>query len=421
VAASRKVTVSRFLELLKMKRPLGPALGLGLLVAAGASLALTSNGPAVATVAAQRGDLALTVDVEGELKAARSTEIGPPVVRDVWEYKITLLAPEGSTVRKGQPVVAFDPSQLVRSLDEKRAELAEAAKRIERKGLEVEGARRDLELQLAETESRLQKARLKNDVPEDLRSRNELRQTALELRQAEQESASLRKRIAALHASEEAALRALKSQRDRAASRVTELEAGVAKMTVRAPQDGIVIYKTGWRDEKKKVGDAVWFGETFLQIPDLTELYAEGEVDEADAGAVTVGQRVRLRLEALPDEDVAGSIRRIARAVRRKSQRVPSKVMRVHVVLDRNVPSLRPAMRFRGEVEIARLAGVLTVPRDAVFPRPEGPVVWAPGLMGFRAVPVSLGQQGRSQVEILAGLRPGDRVAARDPAAAGRP
>jgi HlyD family secretion protein len=40
-------------------------------------------------------------------------------------------------------------------------------------------------------------------------------------------------------------------------------------MTVRAPQDGIVVYQTNWRDEKKKVGDSVWFGEKILALPDL--------------------------------------------------------------------------------------------------------------------------------------------------------
>jgi HlyD family secretion protein len=398
----------------------GPAaVGICVLAAAGGSLAVAARGPSVETVTARRGDLPLTVEVEGEIRALRSTEIGPPVVRDMWEFKITKLAAEGATVRKGEPVVAFDTSQLVRNLDEKRAELAEATKRIERKVLEVEAARRDLELQLAEAESRLGKARLKNEAPEALRARNEVRQTALELRQAEQESVTLRKRIAALQTSEEASLRSLRSQRDRAMTRVSELEQGVEMMTVRAPQDGIVIYKTGWRDEKKKVGDAVWFGEKLLQLPDLGELFAEGEVDEADAGVIAVGQRVRLRLEALPDEDLTGSIERIQRAVRRKSPRVPTKVFRTHIRLDRAIPALRPAMRFRGDVEIARLTGVVTVPREAVFPRATGPVAWVRGLAGFRPVAVALGKEGRREVEVLSGVQPGDDLATVDLGEAG--
>jgi len=54
-------------------------------------------------------------------------------------------------------------------------------------------------------------------------------------------------------------------------------------MHVKAPQDGIVIYKTGWRDEKKKVGELDWAGEKILELPDLSAMKAKGEVDEADA------------------------------------------------------------------------------------------------------------------------------------------
>ena len=62
------------------------------------------------------------------------------------------------------------------------------------------------------------------------------------------------------------------------------LQAAIEKMTVKAPQDGIVVYRTNWRDEKKKVGDSMWFGETVLALPDLAEMRADGLVDEADGG-----------------------------------------------------------------------------------------------------------------------------------------
>ena len=101
-------------------------------------------------------------------------------------------------------------------------------------------------------------------------------------------------------------LGSLRSQRDRAKGRVEALQAAIEKMSVKAPQDGIVIYRTNWRDEKKKVGDSTWFGETILAIPDLSEMRAEGFVDEADGGLVAEGQSVTLRLEARPDLDIRG-------------------------------------------------------------------------------------------------------------------
>ena len=46
----------------------------------------------------ERGDLVQTVEVEGSLQAMQSESIGPPQVPDVWEYKISFMAPEGSVV-----------------------------------------------------------------------------------------------------------------------------------------------------------------------------------------------------------------------------------------------------------------------------------------------------------------------------------
>jgi HlyD family secretion protein len=385
------------------------------------AFAASARGPLPETTRVQREDLAIGVEVEGELMAVRSTEIGPPVVREMWEYKIAFMAPESAAVKKGQPIVGFDASNLQRQLEEKGAEYDEAVKRIERKEVELLGQRRDIELQLAEAESRLEKARLKNDIAENLRARNEVQATVLDLKNAEQAVANLKARIAAIRNSEEASLRSLFNQRDRAKTRVSDLEDAIKVMTVLAPQDGIVIYKTGWRDEKKKVGDTMWYGEKLLALPDLTEMRADGFVDESDGGAVAAGQKVTLRLEALPDKDLTGRITKIGRAVRRKSFRVPYKVFQVQVTIDKGDPALRPAMRFRGEIETAKAARVLTIPRDAVFVRASGPVVWVKGWRGFQEKSVKLGRHNRRQVEVADGLSEGDEIALTDLRAEPRP
>jgi HlyD family secretion protein len=418
-SATARSLAARVRALLPARRGRG-LLGVALLGLGGVGWAATRGGPAADTVRVTREDLPLGVEVEGELSAVRSFEIGPPVVRDMWEFKIASLAAESAQVKKGEPLVTFDPSPLVRQLEEKRSEHEEAQKRIERKQVELLAQRRDLELQLAEAMARLDKTRLKAEVPEELRARNEVLLTELDLRGAEQEVANLRARIAALQEAQEASLRSLVSQRDRARGRVAELEAAIEATTLRAPQDGIVIYKTGWRDEKKKVGDSVWIGEKLLALPDLSGMRADGDVDEADGGAVRAGQRVTLRMEALPDRDFAGTVAKIARAVRRKSWRVPNKVFRVQITLDRGDPALRPAMRFRGEIEIGRVPGALTVPRTALFLRPSGPVAWVLTWRGFRETPVRVGRHSRRGVEILEGLSEGDAVAAADLAAEAR-
>jgi hypothetical protein len=278
----------------------------------------------------------------------------------------------------------------------------------------------DLEQQAAQTRADLGRAQLKADVPPEVQQRIELEKALLDKRGRERDLQNLEAEARVTRALTGAELDSLRQQRDRAAGRVRALEDGIERMNIRAPQDGIVIYRANWRDEKKKVGDSVWFGEVVLAIPDLAEMKGDGFVDEADGGPVGEGQAVTVRLEARSDFDVKGKVARIARTVRQRSWRTPLKGYRVEIALEKTDPTfMRPAMRFRGEIETGRLPGLLLVPRDAVFLRDDGPVVWVKGALGWREVKVTLGRSNRTQVEVVSGLANGDRVSPVDLAAPG--
>jgi HlyD family secretion protein len=380
-------------------------------VALGGWLALAARGSAsAAPLVIERQDLVETVEVEGELAAVHSTEVGPPPVSEV-EFKISFMAPEGTTVKKGDPILGFDTEVLQRNLAEKEAEMNEAAANVTRKEADLRLSLLNLDQQIAQAVADLGKARLKADVPPDVQQRLEFEKAQLDVRGRERDLENLRQESDAAKSTAEAELGSLKEQRDRARGRVAELRAAIGKMTVRAAQDGIVVYRPNWRDEKKKIGDSVWSAETVLSIPDLSAMLADGFVAEADGGAVTEGQPVVLHLEARPDMDLRGRVRRIAQTVRQRSWRTPGKGFKVAIALDQTDPLImRPAMRFRGEIETARRSGLIVVPRDAVFLRDAGPVVWVDGRFGWREQTVRLGRSNRKLIEVLEGLSAGDRV-----------
>ncbi|HSD27509.1 MAG TPA: HlyD family efflux transporter periplasmic adaptor subunit [Vicinamibacteria bacterium] len=388
---------------------------LALVAAALVFLSLRGSRPEVgAPVEAKRADLVLTVEVEGELAAVRSKEIGVPPVAEV-DFKIAFLAPEGQAVKKGDSILRLDTEMVERQLAEKRAELAEAQKKVEQKEIDLRMKLLELEQQSAQTRADLGRAQLKVDVPPEVQQRIELEKALLDKKGRERDIENLEAEGRVTQALTGAEVASLRQQRDRAAGRVEALEDAIEKMDIKAPQDGIVVYRTNWRDEKKKVGDSVWFGEVVLSLPDLKEMKGDGFVDEADGGPVTEGQPVTLRLEARPDFDLRGKVARIGRTVMQRSWRTPLKGYRVEVALEKTDPTfMRPAMRFRGEVETGRVPGVLLVPRDAVFLREDGPVVWARRALGWREVRVTLGRSNRTQVEVVSGLGEGEKVSPED-------
>ncbi|HEY0780853.1 MAG TPA: efflux RND transporter periplasmic adaptor subunit, partial [Thermoanaerobaculia bacterium] len=269
---------------------------------------------------------------------------------------------------------------------------------------------------LAEAEAKQRKAKLKVDVPPELVAANSLAEAKADLALATNEIAYLKDKLRLGRQEGEAGLRALADKRDRAASRVAEAQRAIAQMTVTAPRDGTVIYIATRQSEKKKVGDSSWRGEKLIEIPDLRKMSAEGEIDEADAGRVAVGQRVTLRLDAHPDVTFSGRVELIRAAVQSRSQNNPQKVVRLRVVLDRTDPQrMRPGMRFLGTIEIARIAQALVAPAEAVFNRADGAVVYRQTRFGVEAVKPELGRRNSRWVEIVRGLAAGDRVSRRIP------
>ena len=109
-------------------------------------------------VRVSRGDLVTGIDVTGTLSAVDSGSFGPPQVNDVWNFQISMLAPEGSDVKQGQPVLGFDTTELQKRLDEKSAESEQARKEIEKSRADLALRREDEKLKLADAEGRLRKA-----------------------------------------------------------------------------------------------------------------------------------------------------------------------------------------------------------------------------------------------------------------------
>ena len=379
----------------------------------------SSGGSRTATV--RRGDLVLSVEVEGMLSAVEASRLRPPAIRDVWEFKITSLAPEGQEVEQGAPLVSFDTNDLRQRLDRQRAESDAARKQIEKTEKNLAVSRESDDLRLTEAEGRLRRAQLTLDAPPEIVKAQELALERLDLDLAQTELKFLRERSEAAKRSADAQLAALRDQLARAVNRAQEIESQIDAMTLRAPRAGTVIYVANWDGAKPKVGDTMWRGRDIVELPDLRTMRADGRVDEADAGRLAVGQRVTLRLDAHPDVEFHGKVSSIWNTVQQASWNSPQKVALLDIALDEtDARRMRPGMRFRGRVEIERAPGVLLAPAGAVFASAEGPVVYRKALAGFERVPVEVGRRNGSDVEILRGLDENDRIGLAEPKDEGR-
>jgi HlyD family secretion protein len=365
----------------------------------------------------RRDDLVLGVEVTGELAAVDSTALKPPPLPTVWNFKIASLATEGDEVKAGQPVIAFDASDQIRSLEQMQSEADAAQKKLDKKRDDAALARRDDELKVATAEATYRKAQLEATGSPDL-----VANINLETLKLDEETARLALEGAKNHAAEskrsdEQEILKLTEKSLYAQKRVAELQQNIVAMQVMSPRDGTVVLPMNWQGEKHKVGDGVWKMEDILQIVGLGKMIGEGVVDEVDLARVRSGQSVTLRLDALPDVELTGTVTDLARNIEPKSAADPSKIEKLKIAIAETKVPLRPGMRFRGNVEIERIKNAVIVPVDCVFVKPDGAVAYRKHGSGYERIKLELGKRSASAIEVIKGLEPGDRVARTEPAA----
>ncbi len=369
------------------------------------------NGDDSEFITVTTGTLVFGVEVTGTLRAVESSQIGPPQIRHLYRFKISMMAPEGESVAKGQPVVAFDTSELQDRLRRHRNDMAEAETKVKKEEVALAVQIADDALAMAEAEARLRKARMAAARPSELFASIEGDKAVLDLGMAELEVERLSRRITFSHEASEAEIEALRADLSTARAEASRIESGIRDMVRTAPRDGVVTYVTNWRNEKKKIGDSCYRHEMVIEIPDLEKMMAQGEVEEAVSGRITEGQTVDLHLDAHQDVTYQGVVTKVVRAVQEKSWRNPLKIVRVEIAMDTTDPDrMRPGMRFKGTIEVAKKTNVLLIPIDAVSASPSGPAARVKSFGGYRIAPLELGESDGKAIEVVSGVESGDRV-----------
>lgn len=183
---------------------------------------------------------------------------------------------------------------------------------------------------------------------------------------------------------------------------------------VKAPIDGIVLYKSTKANEterKFRVGDRVWAGQAFMELPDNNELIVESFVREIDIARVERGMAVNVQLDAMPNMVLAGRVESIQRHT--DNSLAEQQTFRVETKLINPDAKILPGLSAQVAIVTDSRENVLSVPLAAIEYRENEPGVWVKEGSALRWQPVQQGSVGSEWVEITQGLKQDDWISYR--------
>lgn len=174
------------------------------------------------------------------------------------------------------------------------------------------------------------------------------------------------------------------------------------------PREYIPIYAstTGTVVEKNvEEGGAIKMGETLFRIADLSQIWVEAEVYEADLELIQEGMTASITLPYMPSKTIEATVDYIYPYLEGDSR-----TARIRLNVDNTVGDLKPDMYAEVKL-VAEFGHYLAVPEEAVMLAGDSRVVFIDlGEGKLKPVKVKTGRRVNNFIEIIDGLKLGDII-----------
>src|SRR5229473_6616321 len=244
----------------------------------------------VTTETIKTRDLDAVVSASGKIQPKSQVNISADTPGRV----VNLAVDEGYRITKGQFLLQIDPRSLSSRVDNTTASVRAAESSLEEMRQGVQTATVQLE-QLQKALARQQdlwKRQLTTRETLD-QAEDNVRGAQSGLKERERQIASQEARISQEHANLESA------------------RYDLSKVRIVSPLDGIVTHRNIQEGETAVVGTMNNAGTVLLTVADMSVIQAEVEVDETNIPTVTIGQKAKITIDALPDKTFNGHVTEI--------------------------------------------------------------------------------------------------------------
>jgi HlyD family secretion protein len=207
-----------------------------------------------------------------------------------------------------------------------------------------------------------------------------------------------------------------KAEQNRDLTRKGRLSVSGTESIIRAPAAGTILTRTVNPGDPIVPLTSYQPGTEMATIADMRDLIFKGTVDEIDVGKLSVGMQTRIKVGALPTDVVTGRVSRIAPQAQQKEG---ATLFDVEVELEPSKITLRAGYSANADVIIREHKDVLVIPERLVTFADGGKKasVEVPGSdpKTPKKVDIKTGISDGLNVEVLSGLKKGEKVVERPP------
>ncbi|MCG7530052.1 HlyD family efflux transporter periplasmic adaptor subunit [Psychrobium sp. MM17-31] len=342
-----------------------------------------------------RGDLQRDIAVQGQVVAANSPTLYSPSSGNV-----SLHVKAGDRVTKDQLLLQIDSPVLTNRLDQEQASLEELKLAVERQQIHNKttllNAQQSIELAAVNLELQSKNmSRAKQSMKHQVISREEFEQNQAELKKTQLAYTHAKQGLVLQKESLAFELKTKELQLERQQFVVDDLKRQIDELTLRSPLDGII----GLVNIREK--DLVAINAPLITVVDLSDFEVEVNIPENYADDLGVGLPTEISLNG---QEHRGELTAISPEVNNGQV-----VGRMRFV-DGSPSGLRQNQRINARVLIETRTNVLKVRRGQFIETGGGRIAYVVNNNSANKTNIVVGARSLSEVEIVSGLREGDRV-----------
>lgn len=367
------------------------------------------------TARIETGSISMSITATGTVEAVTTVDVGTQVSGRVTKIYVDY----NSVVKKGQVIAELDRTTLESELASQEANLRSAQESLRKAQESTLPAAQEATLKSAKVDLEYQKKNY--DRYAELYQKGLIAAAEYDVAKQSYEKAQAAVRQAELGVTgDQYSVKQAQESVRMAQQNVQKARTNLSYATIYSPIDGVVISKDV--EEGQTVASSFSTPTLFTIAQDLNDMQVIANVDEADIGNVSVGQRVTFTVDAFPDDTFTGQVKQV-----RQKATTTNNVVTYEVVITapNNDLKLKPGMTANITIYTLELPDVISVPSKALRFTPEASVVgkkykirdtkashklWTLVKNVFTAYAVEIGTTDGTRTEITGGLKQGTEV-----------